>query len=94
MRVLQENNIQLYHPFEIIAFADEERTMIGSKAIAGTALEDPERYDIDSKPTPSKPVLKRVGGDWHNLQSAQSITSRSRLLFRTPRRTRRRPRSH
>ena len=70
VRVLQENDIQLYHPFEVIAFADEERTMIGAKAIAGTALEDPDRYDIDSNDTIQN-CLKRVGGDWNNLQTAR-----------------------
>ena len=67
---MQENNIQLYHPFEVIVFADEERTMIGSKAIAGTAPQDPEQYDTVND-EPIQDCLARAGGDWNNLQSAQ-----------------------
>ncbi|EDX85691.1 amidase, hydantoinase/carbamoylase family [Synechococcus sp. PCC 7335] len=70
VRVLAENDLQLFHPFEVIAFADEERTMIGAKAIAGTAVTDPDRYDtVDNEPIQS--CLERAGGDWNNLQSAR-----------------------
>lgn len=70
VRVLQENGIRLYHPLEVIAFADEERTMIGSKAIAGTAPSDPERYDtVDREPI--QDCLARAGGDWSALASAR-----------------------
>ena len=41
VRVLQENDLNLHHPLELIAFADEERTMIGAKAMAGTASRRP-----------------------------------------------------
>ena len=36
-RTLHEQGIQMDHPFEVIVFADEERTMVGSKAMAGPA---------------------------------------------------------
>ncbi len=70
VRVIQENDIKLHHPLEVIAFADEERTMVGAKAIAGTASKDPERYDtVNDEPIQS--CLERAGGDWDNLPSAQ-----------------------
>ncbi len=70
VRVLQENNVKLHHPLEVIAFADEERTMIGSKAIAGTAPSDPERYDtVDNEPI--QDCLARAGGEWSALSSAR-----------------------
>ena len=70
VRVLQENEIRLHHPFEVIAFADEERTMVGSKAIAGTAPTDPQRYDT-VRNEPIQDCLAKAGGDWNNLQSAR-----------------------
>ena len=69
VRVLQENDTNLHHPFEVIAFADEERTMVGSKAIAGTAPDNPARYET-SNGEPIQDCLARAGGDWNNLESA------------------------
>lgn len=70
VRVLQENDIKLYHPYEVIAFADEERTMVGSKAIAGTASQDPERYEtLDNEPIQA--CLAKAGGNWDKLASAR-----------------------
>ena len=69
VRVLQENDTNLHHPFEVIAFADEERTMVGSKAIAGTAPDNPDRYEtLDGEPI--QDCLARAGGDWDNLKTA------------------------
>ncbi len=69
VRVLKENDIRLHHPFEVIAFADEERTMIGAKAMSGTAPDDPKRYDTVND-EPIQACLARAGGDWDNLHSA------------------------
>ncbi|MEL6352655.1 MAG: Zn-dependent hydrolase [Cyanobacteria bacterium J06627_28] len=69
VRVLQEHNLKLHHPFEVIAFADEERSMIGAKAMAGTAPKDPARYDtVENEPIQT--CLARAGGNWDNLLSA------------------------
>ncbi|MEL7053774.1 MAG: Zn-dependent hydrolase [Cyanobacteria bacterium J06634_6] len=70
VRVLQENNLKLHHPFEVIAFADEERSMVGVKAMAGTAPTDPSRYDTVSEEH-IQDCLARAGGDWDNLSSAR-----------------------
>jgi len=70
VRVLQENDLKLHHPLEVIAFADEERSMIGVKSMAGTAPEDPARYDtVDNEAIQA--CLKRAGGDWNNLATAR-----------------------
>ena len=69
VRTLHENNIQLDHPLEVIVFADEERTMIGSKAMAGRASLDPHYYDHPHY-DPIEPSLKNIGGNWAQLPQA------------------------
>lgn len=70
VRVLQEKRIQLAHPLEVIVFTDEEGGMIGGKAMSGTALQEAEYYRRDDGTTIDD-CLKRVGGDWAKLQTAQ-----------------------
>lgn len=71
VRTLRENNIQLKHPLEVIVFTDEESSMIGSQAIAGTVLLNaPERY----QPKIGQPIescLEAIGGNWDEILSAQ-----------------------
>ncbi|PZO40634.1 MAG: Zn-dependent hydrolase [Pseudanabaena frigida] len=69
-RVLQENQIRLRHPFEVIVFSDEENSVIGCKAIAGNAPTDPERYRRKDG-TSIQECLKNVGGDWDKLHTAK-----------------------
>ena len=40
-RALADADLQLLHPFELVAFADEESTMVGCKGMAGSASADP-----------------------------------------------------
>lgn len=69
VRVLHERQVRLRHPLELIAFTDEEGSMLGSKAMAGHVVNDPSYYrrpdgeDI-------RTCLKRVGGDWDKIASA------------------------
>lgn len=71
VRTLHENNLQLNHPIQVIVFSDEESTMIGCQAIAGTVLQQsPERYQPkvgDSIQT----CLEMVGGNWEKLATAK-----------------------
>jgi N-carbamoyl-L-amino-acid hydrolase len=69
-RVLQENQVRLRHPFEVIVFSDEENSVIGCKAIAGNAPTDPERYRRKDG-TSIQTCLKNVGGDWEKLYTAK-----------------------
>jgi beta-ureidopropionase / N-carbamoyl-L-amino-acid hydrolase len=69
-RVLRENSIQLAHPFEVIVFTDEETSMIGCKAIAGTYIQDPEFYRRRDG-TSIQTCLEAVGGNWDKLATAK-----------------------
>ncbi|WP_204138183.1 Zn-dependent hydrolase [Halomicronema sp. CCY15110] len=78
VKTLSEQGRRLDHPLEVIVFADEERTMVGCKAIAGRLLPDPELYrsrDGDS----IQDCLERVGGDWdiiaHARRTPESIAA-------------------
>lgn len=75
VRVLQENHLRLNHAVEVIVFTDEESSMIGCQAIAGTVLLNaPERYqpkvggEIQSH-------LEMIGGSWNDLPTAQRTQS-------------------
>ncbi len=69
VRVLHDRQLHLRHPLELIVFTDEEGSMIGSKAMAGHIVNNPDYYrrpdgeDI-------RTCLKRVGGNWEQLPSA------------------------
>ncbi|MEO0408595.1 MAG: Zn-dependent hydrolase [Cyanobacteria bacterium P01_A01_bin.135] len=69
-QTLSEQGIQLDHTLEVIVFADEERTMIGSKAMAGCAAADPQRY-AHPHYAPIQPSLQAIGGDWNTLATAK-----------------------
>ncbi|UBF28623.1 Zn-dependent hydrolase [Kovacikia minuta CCNUW1] len=70
VRVLNENNVRLNHPIEVIVFTDEERSVIGSKAMAGEVKEEPEYYArLDG--TPIHPCLEKIGGNWAKIATAK-----------------------
>ncbi|MEO1520219.1 MAG: M20 family metallo-hydrolase, partial [Cyanobacteria bacterium J06633_2] len=70
VRALKFNHITLNHPVEVIVFTDEENTMIGGKAIAGTHHSDPAYYQQKDGLTIQE-RLKRVGGDWEAIATAR-----------------------
>ncbi|MEB3211745.1 MAG: Zn-dependent hydrolase [Leptolyngbyaceae bacterium] len=70
VRALKFNNISLNHPIEVIVFTDEENTMIGGKAIAGTHNPDPDYYQEKDGLTIQE-RLKRVGGNWETIANAR-----------------------
>lgn len=70
VQVLQENKLQLNHPIEVIVFTDEERSVIGSKAMAGEVQADASQYArLDG--TPIQTCLAQIGGDWSQIATAQ-----------------------
>ncbi|MBE9070414.1 Zn-dependent hydrolase, partial [Leptolyngbya cf. ectocarpi LEGE 11479] len=73
VRTMHEQGIRPDHPIEVIVFADEERTMIGSKAMAGKASLDLDFYEHPHY-EPIDIGLKFIGGDWDKLPSAQRST--------------------
>ena len=70
VRVLKENQIKLDRPIEVIVFTDEEGSMIGSKAISGKVVRDPEYYRR-SNGTDIQTCLAQVGGNWDNIALAR-----------------------
>ena len=70
VRVLQENKLQLDRSLEVIVFTDEEGTMIGSKAISGRVVSDPEYYRRPDN-TDIQTCLDRIGGNWENISQAR-----------------------
>jgi len=68
---LRESGQRLHHPLEVIVFTDEEGEMIGSQAMAGTALvNDAEAYRR-LEGTSIQTCLQRIGGNWEMLPTAQ-----------------------
>jgi beta-ureidopropionase / N-carbamoyl-L-amino-acid hydrolase len=70
VRTLKENEILLNHPLEVIVFTDEEGSMIGSKAISGRIIDDPNYYRRPDG-TDIYTCLEKVGGNWHQIQQAR-----------------------
>ena len=70
VRVLKENQIRLDRPIEVIVFTDEEGSMIGSKAISGRVIQDPEYYRRPDG-TNIQTCLARVGGNWEIISQAR-----------------------
>ena len=66
---LQENDIKLNRPFEIIVFADEESTMIGCKGFTGNLSLNEEDF-ITSNSCSIIHNLSRIGGNWLEIKSA------------------------
>ena len=66
---LQENDIKLNRPFEIIVFADEESTMIGCKGFTGNLSANEEDF-ITSNSCSIIDNLSRIGGNWLEIKSA------------------------
>lgn len=70
VRVLHENKIRLDHALEVIVFTDEERSVIGSKAMSGQIKEGADYYcRLDG--TPIQPCLQKVGGNWDEIHTAK-----------------------
>ncbi|HTL90531.1 MAG TPA: Zn-dependent hydrolase [Leptolyngbya sp.] len=70
VRTLRDHNMRLDHPIEVIVFSDEERSVIGSKAISGEVHEDPAYY-VRLDGTSIENALVKVGGDWSKIETAQ-----------------------
>ena len=70
VRTLHDHNLQLDHPIEVIVFADEERTMIGSKAMVGRASLDPAHYDHPHH-GPIQSGVAAIGGSWAQIATAK-----------------------
>ncbi|MGF1542574.1 MAG: Zn-dependent hydrolase [Pleurocapsa sp.] len=74
VRVLQERQIKLQRGIEVIVFTDEEGSMIGSKAISGRVINDPNYYRRPDG-TDIYTCLRKIGGNWHNIAQARRSSS-------------------
>jgi beta-ureidopropionase / N-carbamoyl-L-amino-acid hydrolase len=70
VRVLQEHQQRLHHSLEVIVFTDEERSVIGCKAMAGE-IKEPLDYYARLDGTSIETCLSRIGGNWADLPSAK-----------------------
>lgn len=70
VRTLRDRKQRLNHPLDVIVFADEERTMVGSKAISGNLSENAADYR-SATGEPIEHCLARVGGRWENRAQAK-----------------------
>lgn len=70
VRVLAGRGLRLRHSLEVIAFADEESTMVGCKTMVGHASDDPESYTT-ALGVSIQEGLARIGGDWERRHSAR-----------------------
>jgi N-carbamoyl-L-amino-acid hydrolase len=72
VRSLNDQQIRLDHPLEVIVFTDEERSVLGCKAMAGEIKEGPDYYcRLDG--TPIQSCLEKVGGDWSKIETAKRV---------------------
>jgi N-carbamoyl-L-amino-acid hydrolase len=71
---LHERGLRLQHPFEVIVFTDEESTMVGCQAMAGTALKRADAYH-PADGTTLESCLERIGGNWAEITSARRSRS-------------------
>jgi N-carbamoyl-L-amino-acid hydrolase len=71
VRVLNEQQMRLIHPIEVIVFTDEENSVLGCKAMAGLARYDDPHYYRRQDGTPINECLKQIGGDWDKLRTAK-----------------------
>lgn len=70
VRSLHDANMRLAHPLEVIVFTDEERSVLGCKAMAGEVKEPPEYYArLDGSSIQT--CLEKVGGDWSQIHTAK-----------------------
>ncbi len=70
VRTLNEHQLRLEHPLEVIVFTDEECTVLGCKAMAGDIVADPDYYRR-SNGTAIQDCLASIGGDWSRIATAQ-----------------------
>lgn len=70
VRSLHERSMRLDRAIEVIVFADEESSMIGSKAMSGSLDRDPQQYmRLDG--TSIQLCLEQVGGNWEPIAEAR-----------------------
>lgn len=70
VRSLRDNQLTLNHPLDVVVFADEERTMVGCKALSGNLGHDAEAYRSATGESIEQ-CLEKVGGNWSRRSFAR-----------------------
>jgi len=70
IRSLKDQAISLRHPLEVVAFADEESTMVGCKGMTGVASGSTADYTCSNGQSISD-NLPCIGGSWEQLREAR-----------------------
>jgi beta-ureidopropionase / N-carbamoyl-L-amino-acid hydrolase len=70
VQTLRDHDLRLRHPIEVIVFSDEERSVIGCKAMSGGILEASEYY-ARTDGTSIQSCLEKVGGNWDQIHTAK-----------------------
>jgi len=70
IRSLKDQAISLRHPLEVVAFADEESTMVGCKGMTGVASGTTADYTCSNGQSISD-NLPCIGGSWEQLREAR-----------------------
>ena len=70
IRSLKDQAISLRHPLEVVAFADEESTMVGCKGMTGVASGSTADYTCSNGQSISD-NLPCIGGSWQQLSEAR-----------------------
>lgn len=70
VRVLKEQNLQLNHPLEVMVFTDEEGSTLGSKAMSGNVVSNPDYY-CRTDGTKIQTCLEKIGGNWERIGEAK-----------------------
>ena len=70
IRSLKDQAISLRHPLEVVAFADEESTMVGCKGMTGVASGNTADYTCSNGQSISD-NLPCIGGSWQQLSEAR-----------------------
>ncbi|NEO84920.1 MAG: Zn-dependent hydrolase [Spirulina sp. SIO3F2] len=69
-QTLHDAHAHFHHPFEVIVFADEEGSMIGSKAMSGS-VESRMATLNRSNSNPLAKALTAIGGNWKAIEQAK-----------------------
>lgn len=71
VETLHQNQLRLKHPVEVIVFTDEESTMVGCQAVAGTLDTGDPKQIKTAVDEPIEDCLERIGGSWDDLKTVQ-----------------------
>ncbi|MBD1912781.1 MULTISPECIES: Zn-dependent hydrolase [unclassified Leptolyngbya] len=70
VKTLQDNQVRLKHPLEVIVFTDEESSMVGARSMAGLVPESPADLKLRDGLNITD-CLEAIGGNWEAIKTAK-----------------------